>query len=386
MTTLVTGATGFIGGHLARRLAREGRVLRCLVRPMSDTSSLTRDGGIELAFGDLGDPGSLGRAMRSVDIVYHAAVDYGAGSTADVRNLLEACVAEGVKRLVYFSSVAAVGGRAAPEVLGDDTPCRPDTDYGRLKRECETMLLDARAKHGLPFVILRPTAVYGPGEVNFWLPLFQAVHSRRVPFFGDGRNLIGLCYVDNLVDAALLAERAEAACGRTYIIADERPYTARELVDAVAEACGVQPPRLRIPRRAAIPMAECLDNLARLDLMTPIVPFLASNAGRWMTHSPCAIARAADELGYRPRVGLHDGVHAAAAWYRQHGFLGARVAWFPDALDAPSLPRRVETRAQRTARIGGEAADLAWRLLALTWRLPPRLVRRARRRRAASRT
>jgi dihydroflavonol-4-reductase len=385
MTTLVTGATGFIGGHLARRLRSEGRAVRCLVRPMSDTLPLARTGGIELAVGDLRDGASLARAARSADIVYHVAVDYGAASTDDVRNLVEACVAEGVKRLVYFSSVAAVGGRPAGEVLGDDTPCRPDTGYGRLKLECETMLLEARAKHGLPVVILRPTAVYGPGEVNFWLPLFQAVHSRRVPFFGDGRNLIGLCYVDNLIDAALLAERTDAAVGRTYVIADERPYTARELIDAVAQACGVQAPRLRIPRPVAVPIAECLDNLARLDLMTPIVPFLASNAGRWMTHSPCAITRAASELGYRPRVGLHEGVRATAAWYREQGFFGRRVPWFTDALDAPSLPGRVESRVQRATRIGLHASDLAWRVFALTWRLPPRLARRARRRREAAR-
>jgi nucleoside-diphosphate-sugar epimerase len=286
---------------------------------------------------------------------------------------------------VYFSSVAAIGQPRAGEVLSDELACRPDTPYGRVKRECETMLLQAHATHGLAVVILRPTAVYGPGEVNWWLPLFRAVHTGRVPFFGDGENLIGLCYIDNLVDAALLAGRADDAAGRTYVIADERPYRSRELIDAVAAACGVAAPRRHVPRRLAVPVASFLDDLGRLDLVTPIVPFLATVARLWLTHSPCDIERARRELGYRPRVGLSAGVGTAAAWYRDNGLLGAPVQWFDGALDAPALPRRIETRVQRTTRVSVESADLAWRLFALTWRLPPRLVRRARRRRQVAR-
>src|SRR5438093_8337798 len=124
MVTLVTGATGFVGSHLVRRLVAEGRRVRCFVRPISDTSALLRLANIELVCGDVTDVACLTEAARGADSVFHLAVDYFRSSLDDVRALITASHASRVKRVVYFSSIAAVGPAPQGGAIVDDMPCR----------------------------------------------------------------------------------------------------------------------------------------------------------------------------------------------------------------------------------------------------------------------
>ncbi len=381
MKTLITGSTGFIGRRLTDRLSSLGRELRCAVRPLSDTTAFLNRPNIELACADLSDKGSVQSLVRGADVVYHLAFDYSHPAVDDVRNLLEACLSGGVRRFVYFSSISVVGPSGTRDVITESTPCRPDTAYGRVKRVAEDILLEAHAKQGFPVVIVRPTSVYGIGEANFWLPLFQAIHGGRLSrLFGDGSNLLSLCFVDNLIDGVQLAEQCDAAMGQIYILSDERPYTFREVVDAIATACKVSAPGSTIQKRLALPLAQILDCLWRLELKDAVVPFLGANVARWNAHYPCSVAKAHAELGFEPVLGLSEGVRRTVKWYRENGFLYRSVPWTDGVLDMESLPEPSNSWQARAARAGGQAMRLAWNVAALGWRLPPKVARRVRRR------
>lgn len=379
MKTLVTGGPGFIGRHLVGRLAA-GRSMRCIVRPLSDTGAFLRSPDIELVYGDVRDRGAVTAALKNVDTVYHLAVDYSRSTTDDVACLLDACRAQRIQRFIYFSSVAVAGPSPAGGVVSEATPCRPVTEYGRLKLLAEEMLLEAHARDGFPVVIVRPTAVYGPGETNFWLPLFQAVHGRRLPaLFGDGANLLSLCFIENLLDGVLLAEQSCSAIGNVYILSDERPYSFREVVEAIADASRVPPPRRVIPKALAMPIAQSLDYLWRFEVMEPVVPFLPGRVRQWMAHYPCSVERARSELGYRPKIDLSEGVRRTVEWYRQNGFLTHSLAWADGVLDAAALPVSVQGARERAFDLGRRSAAVGWKLMALSWRVPRKVIRRVRR-------
>lgn len=381
MRTLITGATGFIGHALTNRLASLGRDLRCTVRPTSDTSALLNKPNVELVCADLRDKATVEKAVLGVDVVYHLAVDYSRQTIDDVSNLLDVCLSKGIQRFVYFSSIAAVGLSKVREAITEKTPCHPDTEYGKLKLAAERILLESHGKHGFPVVIVRPTSVYGFGETNFWLPLFQAVHGNRLSrLFGDGSNLLSLCFIENLIDGVLLAEQYHAAIGQIYILSDQRSYSLLEFVSAIAEACQVQAPRSAMPRWLASPMANLLEYLWRLQLTEPIVPFLPGNVSRWMAHYPCSVAKAHAELGFAPAVGLVEGVRRTVQSYRTNGSLSHSVPWSEGVLDVEALAEPSKAWQARALRAGERAMHLALNLAALSWRLPPKVVRRVRRR------
>jgi nucleoside-diphosphate-sugar epimerase len=377
MKTLITGATGFIGRRLTTRLTSLGRDLRCAVRPMSDTTALMNRPNIELVCADLGNKASLEDAVRGADVVFHLAVDYSRPTIDDVHNLLDVCLSTGIRRFVYFSSIAAVGLSNVQETITEKTPCHPDTEYGKLKLAAERILLEAHAKHGFPVVIVRPTSVYGIGEVNWWLPLFQAIHGGRLSrLFGDGSNLLSLCFIDNLIDGVLLAEERKSAIGQVYIVSDGSPYPFREVANSVASACQVSSPKSTIPRSLALPVAQLLEYSWRLQLMEPIVTFLPGHVSRWMAHYPCSVAKAQADLGFAPAIGLIEGVRRTVQWYRENGYLSRSMPWTDGVLGLETLPepsRSLQVRA-------GRAVQLAWNVAALGWRLPPRIARRIRRR------
>jgi nucleoside-diphosphate-sugar epimerase len=353
---------------------------------MSDTVEWLRVPNTELMYGDLSHKESLSRAVKGIEVVYHLAIDYSHPTTDDVRNLIDVCLAEGVKRFIYFSSIATVGLSNVIGIITEETPCRSDTEYSRLKRTGEELLLEAHAKHGFPVVIVRPTSVYGPGETNFWLPLFQAIAMQRLPLlFGNGTNILSLCFIDNLIEGALRAAQHDAAVGQVYIISDERPYTLQEVSKAIAEVCNVPLPQRIVPKLLALPAARLYDYLWRLELMEPVVPFLASNVERWIAHYHCSVDKAAGALGYCPRIGLQEGVRRTVEWYQQKGFLCHSLQWSEGLLDMSALPGPSDKGWDCVLRSSGQMAEIMWRLMALTWRLPPKLIRRMRRQRGGGR-
>jgi nucleoside-diphosphate-sugar epimerase len=288
---LITGASGFIGRRL---LQPEDRVM---VR-----ASGTLPGEFVC---DLLAPHSLSAACEGVDTVFHCAGYAHTFASADpnihwrinfegTRNLVAAAGEMGVKRFVFLSSVKAMA-KPADDCVDEDWLGKPDTPYGRAKRAAEEAVLDAGAKYGMHVVNLRLAMVYGRGGRGNMERMARAVRAGWFPPLPETGGRRSLVHVDDVVAAMRLVADASAANGRTYIVADPKAYSGREIYDAIRTALGLPPTRWRVPVGALRAAARLNGRLAE------IVERLVGPA----CYSPGRIER---ELGFRARVDLVSGL------------------------------------------------------------------------------
>jgi dihydroflavonol-4-reductase len=324
---LVTGATGFTGGHLARALAARGYAVSAMVRDPARAGDLSRD-GIAVVRGDLSAPGSLPPALSGgFDVVYNIAALYRQAGLPDsvyhqvnaagVGELIDVAARAGVRRVVHCSTVGVHGDVEHPPA-GEDAPIRPGDVYQVSKVEGERIARETGARAGIEVTIARPSGIYGPGDRRL-LKLFRGVARRRFVVLGDGRIFYHLTYIDDLVEGFRLCGEVPRAAGRTYILAGAEVPTLNDLVVLVAEEAGVAPPRLRVPV-----WPFWLAGAACEALCAPfgIEPPLYRRRVDFFTKSRAFdISRAREELGYAPSVSLRDGVRRTIAWYRQQGWI-----------------------------------------------------------------
>lgn len=326
MRTLVTGATGFTGGHLARTLASRGNAVRALVRDPSRAEDL-RQAGIELVAGDLTDVASLDRAVAGVEVVYHIAAIYrqaGVGTATyravnavAVQTLIERAAQAGVRRVVHCSTVGVHGDVEQPPA-DEDAPLKPGDVYQETKLEGEQLARDAGRRLGIEVVIVRPSGIYGPGDRRL-LKLFRGVARGRFPMLGRGQIYYHLTYIDDLVEGFLLCGEHPAAAGRTYILAGGEVTTLNELVELVADVAGTKPPRVHLPVWPFwIAGAACEAICVPLGIEPPIY---RRRVDFYTKSRAFSVVRARAEIGYNPRVGLKEGIARTLSWYREQGWL-----------------------------------------------------------------
>jgi dihydroflavonol-4-reductase len=323
---LVTGATGFTGGHLARSLAAAGRDVHALVRDAGRARPLAAD-GVVLHTGDIRDAGAVAAAMSGVDIVYHIAATYREAGIADaeyrainataVRQIVEAAAHAGARRVVHCSTVGVHGDIAHPPA-NEDAPLRPGDIYQITKLEGERLARDTGARLGIEVTIARPTGIYGPGDRRL-LKLFRGVVRGRFPTLGRGEIYYHLTYIDDLVEGFRLCGEHPNAANRTYILAGGEVTTLNELVGLIAEVAGVRAPTLHLPvwpfwLAGAVCEAICVP--------LGIAPPIYRRRVDFFTKSRAFdITRARTEIGYAPAVGLRDGIARTLEWYRTQGWL-----------------------------------------------------------------
>ena len=327
---LITGASGFIGGHLAARLVREGYQVRCLVRPTSATAALAGL-DVELVRGDLTDPATLPRATEGCRYVVHCGAmvsdwalpaEIEAVNVGGTRDLLAASAQAAAQRFVHISSTDVYGHPGSLEVAETYGSKRFANWYAQTKRASEDQVRRAGAG-GLETVILRPATVYGPGCRELVLEVARALRRRQMLLIGGGRSLVGLCYVENLADAVVLALGHESAAGQVFNVADGLQVSWRRFVDDLAAGLGAPRARLNIPYPVAAGLALGLEQGYRgLRRATGLKTraLLSRQAVQLMgIDQSFSTARARELLGWEPRVGYETGLAETLAWLREQG-------------------------------------------------------------------
>ncbi len=326
--TLVTGATGFLGGRLVQRLLSDGTRVRVLVRSAARARPLA-ERGAELVVGDIEDEAAVLTALRGVQRVYHLAGkllipgvpddEYRRTHVAGTRSLLAGIRREaGVRRLVHCSTTGVLGV-TGDEPADEDAPLRPTNVYEATKAEAELCVREAM-RSGLPAVIVRPGLVYGPGDMHL-LGLFRTVLKRRFRPIGAKQVWFQPIYIDDMADALLRCGSSSAAIGECFHVAGPRSVSLGELAAAIAEAEGTSLPPGTIPLAAARALAVVGDLLpAPLRRAAP----LTRSRLMFLTNSRSYdVTKARRVLGFVATTDLATGVERTVAWYREHGHLPA---------------------------------------------------------------
>jgi nucleoside-diphosphate-sugar epimerase len=315
-TAFVTGGSGFIGGKLVQRLVAEGRPVRALARSEAAAERVA-ELGAEPVRGELGEPAALSAGAAGCEVAFHLAAhlgewgrweDFERGNVAGTKNVLAACEEAGVGRFVHCGTEAALMA-GEPLVQVDETaPLRPDSraPYPATKARAELVVREA-AHDGFETVVLRPRFVWGKGDTTLLPEMVATVESGRFAWVGGGRNVTDTAHVDNVVEGLILAAK-KGRSGEAYFVTDDEPVVFREFVTKLLRTQGVEPPDRSLPAWTAAPMARICEAAWKF-LPLPGEPPMTSFRS-WLLTQECTIdiAKARDELGYRPIVSHEQGL------------------------------------------------------------------------------
>jgi nucleoside-diphosphate-sugar epimerase len=327
MKVLVTGATGFLGKALARRLHARGDEVTALGRNPSILAELERE-GLRPLRADLGDGAAIRAACQGQEVVFHSgALSSAWGSASEffranvlgTRHVIAGCDAAGVRRLVYVSTPSIYFRFESRLEVREDAllPTQPANEYARTKLLAEAEIDQAHTR-GLPVISIRPRAIFGEGD-NAILPrLISRLASGRLRVIGDGQNITDLTYVENVVDALLLcAEAHETLLGRKYNITNGEPLPLWGLIRQVCAAFGYEYPQKRIPYPAAIGLATVLEGVSRLMPGQPEPLLTRYMVGVLAKSTTLDISAARRDLGYVPRVSVQEGFERFVRWWKK---------------------------------------------------------------------
>jgi nucleoside-diphosphate-sugar epimerase len=323
---LVTGATGFLGGALAQRLAREGVYVRAMARRPEKGHILESIPNIEPVQGNINDAARMVKVTQGCDYVFHVAAALGgtlakqrAGNVDGTRKVMLAAAAAQVQRFVHVSSIAVYGYSFRTDVT-EDMPLMPGrVPYNVTKAEAENVVRDIGEQHHLPYAIIRPGMIYGPRSNTWTKTLFQLGKRKPTPFPGDGNGSVFPIFIDDVVDMMIVLAEHPAAVGEVFNCAPDPAPSWREFIGGYSRLAGhnrwLGIPVL--PLKIIAPLAEIVLTLQGEPQDLPlIIPFMQSKITYKMT-------KAHDLLNWQPSVTLQDGIDCCAPWLREKGLLNS---------------------------------------------------------------
>ena len=324
---LVTGGTGFTGSYLVRRLLERGHQVVVVDNQKGIFDEELARMGAELHIGSVTDKDLMNQLVKGCEVVHHVAaafrrVDLPKDVYWDVnvngtRYLLEAAEQHGVRKFVYCSTCGVHGNVSNPPTT-EDGPIAPADYYQYTKYEGEKVAHEY-IRRGLDVTILRPAAIYGPGDPERWLMLFRRVSPGWFLMFGNGKATYHPLYIDNLTDAFELAAEKEQSRGQTYLIADEYYYNLNDLVTSVSRVLGIDVRVFRVPFWPLWTAAATVELGSNLLNVSP--PLFRRRVDWFRQSRAFDIGKAKRELGYQPKVGLAEGLYRTAQWYIQEGLI-----------------------------------------------------------------
>ncbi len=326
MKVLVTGGTGFAGGHLVNRLISDGFEVRVIARNPKKAEKL-KDKGVEIVIGNITDKDAVKKTVKGVKKVYHLAANWRTAGVPDkvywdvnvggTRNLLEASLEENVEIFVHCSTMG-VHGHVDKIPSNENTRYNPGDIYQVTKLEGEKLALNFFKEKGLPVSVIRPCAIYGPGDMRL-LKMFRAIAKRRFVMLGSGETLYHMVYVTDLAEGFRLAADREEAVGETFLIGGEEYVSLNKLVEMIAKEIGVSPPKIHFP----VWPVELLGTIVeKVCIPLKIEPPIYKRRVLFFTKDRAFdISKAKNILGYRPKVDLKTGIKQTVKWYKENGYL-----------------------------------------------------------------
>ena len=328
MRVLVTGASGFLGSHIAEQLAEAGHSVVALVRKSSNTKHLSSLRGLELATGSVENAPSVRAAMKGVDAVIHSAglvkardeAEFNRINVDGTRNLLDAAreIAPGMRRFVFVSSLAAVGPSHDGKPVDGAGEGHPVTHYGRSKLAAERLVREAKGQ--LPVTVIRPPMIYGPRD-NESFAFFQSVSMRFLPYLGNGKNTMSVVYAADAASACIRAIDADVPSGNAYFVDDGHIYVWLDMLKDIETAVGKKAfVRLSIPFpvvRGAAMLNELMSKITGKATMLTRDKLIELSAPHWV----CDSTDTRRDLGWTPKVGWAEGTRLAAKWYQDNDWM-----------------------------------------------------------------
>ena len=329
MKILVTGGTGFTGSHLVRRLLEKGHEVLVLDNQRGLFYDDLEKLGARLTVGSVTDEALLKSLIPGCEVIYHLAAAfrkvnlpksvYWDVNVDGMRTLLRIAQAEKVGKVVYCSTQGVHGNVDHPP--GDETtPIEPEDYYQYTKYEGEKVA-QKFIRDGMDITILRPTAIYGPGDPGRFLMLYKRVQKGSFPFFGSGQALYHPLYIDNFVDAFELCLTSPDCKGQTYLIADAHYATIKDIVIEIAKIMGVD---LKVRHYPFWPLYAVATVVELIYKPLPADPPIFRRRADWFRQNRAfKIDKARRELGYDPAVDLREGLSRTYQWYKEKGYLNA---------------------------------------------------------------
>lgn len=326
MKNLVTGATGFVGSHIAEKLKNEGEEVRALARSSSNADFFKKI-GVEVFNGDVTDYDSVKEAVKGIDRVYHAAAvtDEWVGKKEAIevnvegtRNLLNASLENKVEQFFFISTLGVMGLRNhygtgnVPDYEEDDK--KTSDNYIDTKIEAEKLVKIFHKEANLPTAILRPGFVYGPRDMKLIKRLVEKIHSGKFAFIGNGKNILDIVYASNFADAVILAGKTEKAIGQAYNVTDDSGIDMETFIFKITDLWGLERPTKYIPIPVAKVLTNIIEGTARL-LRKKTPPVLTKTRLKFMSlNLDFDISKTREELGYNPKVDIDEGLKLTKKW------------------------------------------------------------------------
>ena len=328
MKVLVTGAAGFLGGHLIDMLLERGDEVRAMVRPIEDTSYLRTLSGVEIVNGDLTDVASLKRAVQGVERVYNVGAKtgpwgpenvYRAINVQGLADLIHAAMDANVQRVVHTSSITVYGHHLHGIVTEDDPFYAEDNPYSRTKIAGERLIANLIKDQNAPVVIVRPAWIYGPRDLASFAKYVSRVASGKFFLIGSGQNIVPIVYVRDVAQGLIKAgDASDNAIGQAYTLANDERVTQEAYLNTIADELGVPHIILKVPYsvlHAAGRSAELVWRaMGRRNAASP--PLTTYGITLQGGDQQFSIDKARRELGYVPAYLLKQGVAEGIAWYR----------------------------------------------------------------------
>jgi nucleoside-diphosphate-sugar epimerase len=329
MRILVTGGTGFTGSHLVRRLLNDGHEVYAIDNAEGLFFQELKGLGAHLDLGSVADRAFCEKvvAWSRPEVVHHLAAafrqinvpqqHYWDVNVQGTRYMCEASRAGGVRKFVYCSTCGVHGNVDHPPG-GEDAPIHPEDYYQYTKHEGERVVNEIVAKTGYDATIVRPAAIYGPGDPARFLIMYKRCRNGSFMMFGSGKTTYHPVYIDNLVDCFILAAE-KGRKGQAYLAADEHFHTLNDLIKHVGKSMGLE---VEIKHYPFWPLYSAAVACEAVCYPLRIAPPLFRRRVDWFRQNRAfSIEKAKRELGYRPRVGIEEGLALTAKWYRENGYL-----------------------------------------------------------------